>query len=54
MTRWEIRYYLTESAFKSGIPAFKEIISGDRNYVTTWAQNKIRHGQFKFFDLKQL
>ena len=49
--KWEIRYYITETAFKSGVPAFKEIISGDRNYVTNWAQQKVRHSNFKFFDI---
>ena len=52
--KWEIRYYLTENAFKAGIPAFKETINGDRFFVTNWAQNKIKSGSFKFFDLRQL
>ena len=51
--KWEIRYYLTESAFKSGIAAYKEVINGDRNFAVNWAQNKIKHSNFKFFDLVQ-
>lgn len=52
--KWKINYYLTETAFKSGIPAFSETINGDRNFVTNWAQNKIRNGNFKFFDIQQI
>lgn len=29
----KIRYYLTESAFKSGIAVYKEVINGDRNFA---------------------
>ena len=53
MTKWEIRYYLTESAFKSGIPTYKEYLNGDRNYVITWAQNKLKSSNFKYFDIVQ-
>ena len=51
MKTWEIRYYLTEGAYKTGCPAFKETIKGDRNYAVNWAQQKIRNSQFKFYDL---
>jgi len=51
--RWVIRYYKTETAFKSGVPAFTETITGARNYVVTWAQNKLKHSQFKFYDLTE-
>lgn len=50
----KINYYLNETAFKSGIPAFSETINGDRNFVTTWAQNRIRNSNFKFFDIQQI
>jgi len=53
MNKWKIRYYLTEVAFRSGVVAYTETISGDRNYAVTWAQNKIKHSQFKFYDLVQ-
>ena len=49
--KWEIRFYLTEIAFKSKIPAFKEIIQGNQQYVTNWAQQKIKHTNFKVFDI---
>ena len=51
--KWEIRYYLTDTAFRGGCPAFKETIQGDRNYVINWAENKIKHSNFKFYDLTQ-
>lgn len=51
--KWEIRYYLTETAYKSGAVAFKEMITGDRSYVINWAQNKIKHSNFKFYELIQ-
>ena len=53
MKTWEIRYYLTEGAYKIGCPAFKETIKGDRNYAVNWAQQKIRNSQFKFYDLME-
>lgn len=51
--KFEIRYFITESSFRSGIPAFTEIINGDRNYAVNWANNKIRNSQFKYFDIIQ-
>lgn len=53
MKTWIIKYYLTEVAFKSGVAAFTETIKGDRNYAVNWAQNKIRHSNFKFFDIQE-
>lgn len=49
--QWLIRYYLTENAYKTKIPAFTEAINGDRNFAINWAQNKLRNSQFKFYDL---
>lgn len=51
--KWEIRYYLTETAYKSGVVAYKETITGDRNYAVNWANNKIKYSNFKFFDIVQ-
>lgn len=51
--KWEIRYYITENAYKTGCVAFKETITGDRNFVVNWAMNKIKHSQFKFYDIVQ-
>ena len=51
--KWEIRYYLTEQAYKCGIAAFKETINGDRNYVINWANGRIKNSKFKFFDIVQ-
>ena len=52
--KWEIRYYLTEQAYKSGVASFKEIINGDRNYIISWANNRIKHSNFKYFDFVQI
>lgn len=49
--RWLIRYYLTGGAYKIGIPAFTDTMSGDRNFIVSWAQNKLKNSQFKFYDL---
>lgn len=49
--QWLIRYYLTESAYKAGIPSFTETILGDRNFAINWAQNKLKSSQFKSYEL---
>lgn len=51
--KWEIKYYLTETAKRSGIAAFTETISGDKHFVENWAQNKIRHSNFVAYELVQ-
>ena len=51
MKTWEIRYYLTENAYKTGCCSFKEIIKGDRYYVLNWVQQKLKNSQFKFYDM---
>lgn len=38
MKTCEMRYYLTEGAYKTGCPAFKETIRGDRYFAVNWAQ----------------
>lgn len=38
--KWEIRYYLTKTAHRSGGVAYKERINGSRDYAIRWAQNK--------------
>ncbi len=52
--KWEIRYYITESAFRVGIAAYKEIITGSRESAVRWAENKIQHSNFVRFELIQL
>lgn len=49
--QWLIRYYSTEQAYKAGITNFTETVGGDRNFAINWAQNKIKHSQFKFYDI---
>lgn len=51
--KWEIRYYLTESAHRSGITAFKETIDGSRDYAIRWAQSKCVYSKFAAYDLMQ-
>ena len=53
MKTFVIKYYLTEAAFRIGNAAFTETIKGDRNFVVTWAQNKIKYSNFKFFDIEE-
>ena len=54
MTKGRIRYYLTEGAYRCGCPSFTETITGNRTSVISWAQNKLQHSQFKFYDLTEL
>ena len=53
MKTFIIRYYLTESAYRCGVPAFTETYRGDRNSVVNWAQNKVRTSNFKFYDIQE-
>ena len=50
---WIICYYLTEQGLRTGAPDFKEEFHGDRNAAINWAQNKMKYGNFKFYELKQ-
>lgn len=52
--KWKINYYLSENAYRAGVPAFTETINGDRNFAVSWAQNKIQTSQFKFYDMQQM
>lgn len=54
MSKWRIRYYLTEGSYRCGCPAFTETIMGNRITVVSWAQNKLQHSQFKLYDLTEL
>lgn len=51
--KFEIKYYLTDGAYKSGIPAFKETINATKEYATKWAQNKCKSSKFVKFDIIQ-
>ena len=52
MKNWEIRYYNSEAAKRTGAPMFKETIRGDKNYVENWAQNKLRQNpNFKCYEI---
>lgn len=49
--KWGIRYYLAETAYKSCIVAFKEVINGSRDFASRWAQNKCKSSKFVAYDL---
>ncbi len=48
-----IRYYINEAAYKTGCAGFVETLVGDRNYVVTWAQNRIKNSVFQFYDIQE-
>ena len=51
--QFEIKYYLSEQAKRSGAVAYKEVIRGDKNYVENWAKNKLKSSKFVAFDIVQ-
>ncbi len=51
--KWEISYYLTETAHRSGIVAHKETINGNKEYAVRWAKNKCNNSKFVAYDLIQ-
>lgn len=51
--QFEIKYYLSEQAKRSGVAAYKEVIRGDKNYAENWAKNKLRNSKFVAFDIVQ-
>ena len=51
MDKWEIKYYLTEVSLRSKVPAHKEVISGTKDYAEKWAQNRIKHTNFKYYEI---
>ena len=53
MKTFIIKYYLTETAYRCGVPAFTETFRGDRNTAVNWAQNKVRTSNFKFYDIQE-
>jgi len=53
MKTFIIRYYLTEGAYRTGVPAFKETFRGDRNGAVSLAQMRVRTGSFKFYDIQE-
>jgi hypothetical protein len=48
-----IKYYLTKTAYRGGVPAFTETFRGDRNTAVYWAQRKVRRHNFKFYDIQE-
>ena len=55
LKRFEIRYYLSKGAYKTGIAAFKETILGSRNVAVSIAQSRMRsNSSFKFYEIIEL
>ena len=48
-----IKYYFNEGAKRTGTAAFTEQISGDKNYVIKWAENKLKNSNFQCYDIIQ-
>ena len=51
--KFEIKYYLTETAYKSGVAAFKETINGTKEYANKWAEKRLKSSKFAKFDIIQ-
>ena len=52
--QWRIRYYLSEGAYKTGCPAFTEMVKGDHIFAVSRAQKRLKNSKFKFYDLTEL
>jgi hypothetical protein len=53
MKTFIIKYYHTETQRRCGIIAYSEIVSGTREKAINIAQNKIRAGSYKFYDIQE-
>ena len=53
MKTFIIRYYHTETQYRSGLVAHKEIVRGSRETAINIAQGKIRIGAYKFYDIQE-
>ena len=53
MKTFLIRYFLTEGAYRCGVPAFTETYRGDRNGAVNLALNRVRTSNFKFYDIQE-
>ena len=52
MKTWEIRYYNSEMAKRTGASMFKETIRGDKSCVENWAKNKLKqYPNFKCYEI---
>ncbi len=52
--KWEIKCYLSDTAKRSGVASFKEIIQGDCRFAENWAQNKLKYSKFVAYDIKSV
>lgn len=51
--KFEIKYYLTETAYKGGVAAYKEVINGNKEFAIKWAKNKCKSSKFVTYDIIQ-
>ena len=51
MKVYEIRLYLTEVAYKSGIPAYKQIIRGSRDAAIAMAHSMMKNSKYKYYEI---
>ncbi|MBO5046530.1 MAG: hypothetical protein J6C93_06630 [Clostridia bacterium] len=51
MKTYLIKYYTTESAYRMGLSSYQERVTGERTFVYKWAQNKLSHSQFSYFEI---
>lgn len=49
--KWEIRYYISETAYKLGLVSLKETVTGTRNVALIWAENTMRGKFYKFYEI---
>jgi len=50
---WILKFYLTETAYKSGIAAHQVPYKGDRNGAVNTAQAIMRGSNFKYYEVVQ-
>lgn len=55
MKKYEIRYYLSEGAYKLGIPAYTETITTSRAVALSIAQSRMKsNSNFKYYEIVDL
>ena len=52
--KWEIRYFITESAYRAEISAYTDTFTGNRESAIRWSEQRIAHSNFVRFELIQL
>lgn len=49
--KWEIRYYINETAYKLGLVSLKETVTGPRSVALIWAENTMRGKFYKYYEI---